>query len=119
MSQKIELLTIPETERFILDKLMDIETQGALTDQGLMRRCSPKELWQSDPVWKYYKNPKNKNRSTKNFDNKNDAYARLSEDGSVGVVVEVPGEVKYCPYCPAIGACEQADQMVQSGLLKI
>jgi hypothetical protein len=50
----------------------------------------------------YWKDPaKTEGRSTKNFDNKNDAYMRLSEDGHVGVVKEIKGQVSACKYCPA------------------
>ena len=54
-------------------------------------------------------------RSTKNFDNRHDAYIRLAEDGNVGIVVEVRGQVNACKYCAAFNICTQKDEYLKSG----
>ena len=69
--------------------------------------CSMEELWQSEPQFKYFSNPnKTDGKSTKNFDDRGEAYAHLSTKG-VGVIKEIPGEPKRCGYCDAWDICEQ------------
>jgi len=116
--QLIPLMTIPETEAFISQKLMAIDKYKD-TPEPELPHCTDKELWRDAPVFKYYKNPDSRRRSTKNFDNLHDANIRLSEDGNVGVVVEVPGTVKACKYCPAFSVCTQKDVYLADGSLKL
>lgn len=112
------LLSIEQTEAFIRNKLAEIARyQDA--DEADLPLCTDKELWRSSPVWKYYKNPQSTARSTKNFDNPQDAYLRLQKDGHIGKVVEVPGEVVACRYCPAFPLCSQAKALVADGSLKL
>jgi hypothetical protein len=112
------LLSIEQTEAFIRNKLAEI-TRYQDADEADLPLCSDKELWRSSPVWKYYKNPQNTTRSTKNFDNPQDAYLRLQQDGHVGKVVEVAGDVVACKYCPAFPLCSQAKALVADGSLKL
>lgn len=112
------LLSLEQTEAFIRNKLAEI-TRYQDADEADLPLCSDKELWRSSPVWKYYKNPQNTSRSTKNFDNAHDAYLRLQQDGHIGKVVEVPGEVVACKYCSAFPLCSQAKALVADGSLKL
>lgn len=112
------LYSLAETEAFIRRKLTLIQ-QHQDTPEPELPHCTDAELWRRDPVWKYYKNPDKLTRSTKNFDNRQDAYARLAADGHVGVVVEKPGEVVACKYCPALMLCSQAQALIQSGDLQL
>lgn len=114
LTQSFDLMTLRETEVFITRKLAAIE-QYMEADEDQIPLCTDDELWRSEPVFKYYKNPTKLARSTKNFDNRQDAYLRLAEDGNVGLVKEVPGQVTACKYCPAFAACSQKDQLVASG----
>lgn len=114
----IPLLSLEETESFISNKLNQIKRYENSPEEDLPL-CSDKELWRTDPQFKYYKNPEKRNRSTKNFDNKQDAYTRLAQDGNVGIVVEVPGQVIACKYCPAFVACTQKDALIAEGSLII
>lgn len=113
-TQSYQLLSLPETENFIRQKLTLIEKYFDAPEEEIPL-CSDDDLWRSEPVFKYYKNPTKTARSTKNFDNKQDAYLRLSEDGNVGIVKEVPGQATACKYCPAFAACSQKDQLIASG----
>lgn len=113
-TQSFELLSLNETEAFIRKKLALIEQYWNAPEEELPH-CSDDELWRSEPVFKYYKNPAKTARSTKNFDTMQDAMLRLSEDGNVGIVKEVPGQVTACRYCPAFAACTQKDQLVAAG----
>jgi hypothetical protein len=116
IQQDYPLLSIAETERYIKNRLSAIE-QYADADQKKIPDCTQKELWQKDPVFKYFKNPAKMQRSTKNYTTRADAEMRKSQEG-VGVVIEVPGEVKRCIYCSARPLCTQAEDLELKGLLK-
>lgn len=117
MERVLTLRPLAETERFIVDKLGQLERNWDLPEAELPL-CNDKELWRSDPVFKYYKKPENDKpggRSTKNFDNRHDAQLLFVSDGSIGKVKEVPGSPMACKYCAAFPICSQAAAMVASG----
>lgn len=118
MQRIYHLKSIPETEAFVRAKLALIERYKDAPEADLPL-CSDEDLWRKDPVWKYYKNPDNRNRSTKNFDNRQDAYVRMAQDGNVGVVIEVPGQAVACKYCPAFPVCSQKDALIAAGDLQL
>ena len=110
----LPLKSIQETDAFVTRKLNQIEQYWGATEE-LLPPCTDTDLWRSEPVFKYYKNPEKRARSTKNFDNRHDAQLRYIEDGSVGIVVEQPGQVTACKYCPAFAVCSQKDALIASG----
>ena len=110
----LPLKSILETDAFVKRKLAQIE-QYWDADESTIPPCTDADLWRSEPVFKYYKNPEKRSRSTKNFDNRHDAQLRFIEDGSVGIVIEQPGQVTACKYCPAFTVCSQKDALVASG----
>lgn len=110
----LPLKSIQETDAFVTRKLNQIEQYWGATEEQLPP-CTDTDLWRSEPVFKYYKNPEKRARSTKNFDNRHDAQLRYIEDGSVGIVVEQPGQVTACKYCPAFAVCSQKDALIASG----
>jgi hypothetical protein len=115
---KLQLMPVHETEKFVTKRVNDItKLMGASQDQ--LPLCTKEELWQKDDIYKYYKDPKKKARSTKNFTTKSEAVARLVKDGSIGVVDFFPGEVIHCKYCDVVGICDQAKSLVTSGMLKL
>lgn len=114
--QTFPLLSVAETEQFIRRKIALIEQYWDV-DEDEIPACDDEELWRSEPVFKYYKNPAKTTRSTKNFDNAHDARVRLVEDGSVGLIKEVPGQVTACKYCPAFAICTQKDSLIAQGEL--
>lgn len=117
-TQAFSLMGLNETEAFIRRKLELIE-QYWDADEADIPECDDEELWRSEPVFKYYKNADNANipgkRSTKNFDNRQDAVFFMSENGNVGTIKEVPGQVTACKYCPSFIACNQKDRLVAAG----
>lgn len=118
MSKRYPLLSTQETENFIKRKLREFEFFKD-ADESELPLCTDKELWRKEPQFKYYKNPDKMTRSTKNFDSKQDAYNRLATDGGKGTVIEVPGEVIACKFCPAYPICSQKDDLIASGALKL
>lgn len=117
MQKVFKLLSLEETEAYVRQRLRQIDHYFDKPEEEIPE-CTDKELWRRDPQWKYYKNPQKMTRSTKNFDDKMEAYQRLSKDGNVGVVIEVPGEVVACKYCPAFPICSQKDRLIADGSLK-
>jgi hypothetical protein len=118
LTKRYPLWSNEEIEHWITLKL---EAYVALADapQELLPECTDAELWASETVYKYYKNPKALTRSTKNFNNMDEALIRKSNDGDVGTIVTVPGEVKACRYCAVVGICEQAERMLADGRLNL
>ena len=113
-----QLKSLPETEHFIVSKIRLIDKYWNAPEEEIPA-CTDEELWRSEPQWKYYRDPKKTTRSTKNFDNKQEAYLRMAQDGNVGVIVEVPGKAVACKYCPAFPVCKQAQALIAAGDLDI
>lgn len=116
--KKIKLLSLEDTEAYISNKLSQLRQFKDLPEDQLPL-CNDKELWRKPPQYKYYKNPDKTTRSTKNFDNRNEAYERQAKDGNVGIVIEKPGEVVACKYCPAFPVCSQKDALIADGSLTL
>ena len=116
--QQIPLLPLDETENFVVGKLRQYELHRRDEEPDLPE-CSDKELWRQPPQFKYYRDPNKRARSTKNFSNAREAHERLVADGGKGIVVEVPGEVVACKYCPAFPICTQKDRYIADGSLKL
>lgn len=114
-TQKFNLLSTAETEQYVKSKIAQID-QYLKADEADIPHCSDEDLWRKPDVYKYYKDPaKTEGRSTKNYDSKQDAYIRLAEDGNIGIVKEVKGQVVACRYCPAFDVCTQKDMYLASG----
>lgn len=109
LSHRVELMSIEETEAWITNKLNELE-KYALADETEIPRCSDKELWRGETVYKYFADPqKTDGRATKNFTNLSEANAFRASKAK-GIVLTVPGKVKACSYCPAFLSCTQKDE---------
>lgn len=110
--RRIELLSLEETEAWITNKLRALEDAADLPETEIPY-CNDKDLWRGDTVWKFYLDPKKANdptaRATKSEDSLVAARAYQASKGGRGVIVEVPGKVKACSYCPAFPICSQKD----------
>ena len=115
LQQKIlSLKSIPETDAFVKRKLAQIDENWDKPEEEIPP-CSDEDLWRSEPVFKYYKNPQKTQRATKNCDTRQEAYIKLAEDGNVGIVKEQPGQVTACKYCSAFSICSQKDALIAQG----
>lgn len=112
--QSFPLLSLAETNRFVANKIELIERYWDAQEESIPL-CDDEELWRSEPVFKFYSNPEKTGRSTKNFDNRADATLHFVNNGSKGLIKEVPGQVMACKYCPAFGVCSQKDALIASG----
>ncbi len=118
LTTRYNLLSLPETESFVRQKLSTIKMYSQLPESEVPL-CTDKELWRSEAQFKYYaKSPTEQSRSTKNFNNKQAAQNHLMTKGK-GVVVEKPGEVKACKFCTAFTLCTQKDSLLADGSLKL
>jgi len=116
VSRKYNLMSVAETELWVQRKLALLESMQDTPEMELPL-CDAATLWQDQPVYKYYKNPNNLKRSTKNYDTMAEANLRWIEDGRVGVIHEVPGPAKACLYCDAFSICTQKDALIANGTL--
>ena len=108
----IPLMSLEETEQWVRSKLMQFQKYRNAPESELPE-CTDEELWRSAPEFKYYSDPtKTQGRSTKNFDDLNEARKYAAEKGK-GVVMTVPGEVKRCNYCAAFPICQQKNRYFQ------
>jgi hypothetical protein len=117
LQKKYLLLSLQETEAYVVDRVTTLLHLWKAPEE-LLPPCTDKELWRSEPQYKYYKKPENANngsRSTKNFETLVEANAHYHKDGAIGLVKTVPGEVKACKYCPGFGLCTQKDALIASG----
>ena len=111
-------MSLEDTEAYIAGKLTQLNNHKE-TPEPDIPKCTDEELWRKPAKWKYYKDPNKTKRSTKNFDNPGDAHAYRQSNGSFGIVVETPGEVVACKYCPAFPVCTQKDEYLANGTLKL
>ena len=115
--KKFPLMTPLQTETFIVDKFDEIDRFKDVAEPDLPK-CTSEDLWEEPTVWKYYSNPDNKGRATKNFNSGIEAAAHLQAKGK-GEVVEVQGKIKACAYCKAFPLCTQKDEYLIQGRLNI
>lgn len=109
LAYKIPLLSIAETDIYVNNKINLLQSLWDAPEDRLPE-CTDAELWRTPSVWKYYKNPLKKTRSTRTVTTQEEAYSLLAQDNYVGEVVEIKGEVKACAYCDAYAICKQKDR---------
>ena len=118
LAYPITLMPMGDTNRYVTKKVVMIDNLRDSPETDIPA-CTDEDLWRTKPTFKYYKNPAKRTRSTKNFTTLHEANSRLIDDKSVGIVVEVPGEVKACRYCSAFSKCKQGNGYLASGELKL
>lgn len=118
VSRDFKLLPLDTVQKYVEERVTKlIECENLPEDQ--LPLCTDKELWRKEDVFKYYKNPAATGKSTKNFDNYSDAYMKFVEDGSVGRIDTVKGQVTACLYCSGFTLCSQKDALIEAGELKL
>lgn len=110
LTHRVNLMSIQETEAWVRNKLLTLEKYADAPEEELPF-CTEKELWRSDPVFKFYLNPKKTSgRATKNCETMQEALEYKASKGGKGVIIETPGKVKACSYCAVFNICKQKDQ---------
>lgn len=115
LSTQYPLLTLEDTERYLIERLSLLQELRDKPEEQ-MPPCTDADLWRKPSVWKYYADPSKLARSTKNFDNQQEAEMFYRAKGK-GVVIEKKGTPSACKYCPAFTICKQKDQYIQDGSL--
>jgi len=118
ITRKYSLWSIEETENWIMNRVNTLNTLWE-TPQEDLPECTDEELWATQTTYKYYKNSNKLDRSTKNFDTMDEALIRKANDGDVGIIKTIPGEVKHCRYCPVQPLCTQSKRMIEEGRLML
>ena len=117
ITKEYPLWSTDRTEKYIKDKLAEIKN-NLNSSQDDLPTCSSEELWETETKYKYFKNP-NGQRATKVFNSLEEANTRMADDGMVGVVKTVRGEVKACRYCEVVEICKQAQLLEAAGRLTL
>jgi len=116
LTRSYPLWSVEQTEKYITDKLSDI-TRYLDKPQDELPECVADELWESETKFKYFKNPNKMARATKNYTSLLEAQSRMADDGNVGTIETVRGEVKACRYCEVSDVCQQARNLIIQGRL--
>lgn len=114
---KIPLLSEEATLASMQEFIRELEKHENTPEPDLPD-CTNDELWRDPPTYKYYKNPMNKTRSTKNFDDFAEARKYFAEQGFVGELVTVEGKAMACNYCDAAPMCSQYQRLKEAGMIK-
>lgn len=110
---KIKLLSLEDTEKFIKDKLQEIDYQSTL-DSSSLKHCSNEELWMKEITYKYYSDPNKTNgRSTKNFTSEIEANNYMASKGK-GVILRTDPLPTRCDYCSVKNICLQRSAMLNN-----
>lgn len=118
VSKSLKLLSLEDTETYIINKLKKIDKYMVLDENDLIY-CSDEDLWKEEDKWKVYNPNKsgklNMNRASKVFENESDAnnFVKLG-----GKVVKFGGGAKRCNYCNYTQICEQYVQLQLKGEIK-
>ena len=117
MSQHFQLWSHETTEKFISNKLQEINRFTKNTSVALPN-CTDKQLWKDPSEYKYYKNP-SASRATKNFGTDLAGANALMATNGVGIVKTIPSMAKACKFCNALPHCDQAADLLSKGLLTL
>jgi len=118
-SQDFVYLSLAETEKFIQNKI-DLLDQYANASEDQIPHCPDDELWMTESVFKYYKNPAKTNRSTKNSSEYHELHTLMTQNGC-GIIKEVKGVIKRCnpKWCAAFELCTQKDVYIAENRLDL
>jgi len=117
LTRTLPLLSIPETERWILGRLAKIEAAWDL-HQDAMPDCTPSELWMEPQKFAYYRDPKSA-KAYRVFDTPQEANALKAQENRPGSkIVARTSEPKFCRFCNGRLICLQAERYVTQGILQ-
>ncbi len=116
VEKDMPLKSLNYVENYIRGKLTDLEKYHDVAMENLPE-CTPEELWQKPPAFKYYSKPDSK-RASKVFTNAVEAQAHLNSKGK-GLIKTAPSEPVRCKFCPVAHVCNQAQRYIDQGILRI
>lgn len=118
IAREIPLWSLGQTDRFIKTKISEL-VKFMDVDEPDLPLCTDDDLWRKPTVWKYYKNPEKRARSSGNFNTIEEARIKLAEDGHVGVIEEFKGKAVACRFCSALPICGQAKALLEADELEL
>ena len=118
MTKQFTTLSIGDTENWVRAKLREIKSYWD-KPQDALPVCSPSDLWQGNPVYKYYKTGNVEGRATRVCDTPAEADRVRRENGGMGIVLPVYGKPKACKYCSALQICNQGQNYVRTGQIDL
>ena len=105
LTEKYLLHSVKDTEKFIIDKLNQLNKYMDLPESELPE-CTSEDLWRDKSVWKVYKDlssPRAMSGGVKETYEEAVSFQMIKG----GVVKEIKGQVKRCLRCPAFNICKQ------------
>lgn len=113
-SYKINLLSMAETEKFIIERISLFDHYKLASDEQLPD-CSFEELWSTEDTFAVMK--KDAKRATKVCSSQKDALQYMNENGIKGFVEFRPGKAKRCKYCSSNSICQQYKNLLKQNLI--
>lgn len=118
MDFELFLFSVKATKKWAKRKLKYVHSIRKAKVEDLPY-CTPTELWQGKPIYKYFTNPKN-TKATKVFKHDSHAaYAYLDSKNGVGVIKIIHAPIKACGYCDFSSKCDQYKMLVDTGKILI
>jgi hypothetical protein len=114
---KIPLMSLEETERYIREKLEQIDKYRDAKDEDLPP-CHVSELWAEQDKYAVYKIGNKK--ATKVCDSNQEALEYIKSkklDEKANKIEFRQGKIRRCKYCPANPICLQAKTLSDAGLI--
>lgn len=117
LGQEFPLESVAQVEHWVTQKLAEIERFSQADDQHIPL-CTDKDLWRTEPTYKYYANPEKMGKATAVFKSREEAVARQIAKGGKGIIQEHKSEPKACNHCAARAICGQYAGFVNQGIIK-
>ena len=111
---QIKLLSLQETEAYILSRLIQLEDSKNIPDNDLPY-CTSEELWAEPEVFAVMKEGAKK--ATKLCDSMVEAVEYMRIKKVAGYIERRAPKVKRCSYCSAAPMCSQREELEKDGLL--
>lgn len=111
----VPLFSFPSLENWI--KSVIRERRDLTIEDVDSTLCSPKDLWQKEPVYQYFSKP-DAARASKNFATPQEATAYLVSKGNKGIVKPKTTYAKACEYCLGNAICSQYQTLLAQGLIE-
>lgn len=116
ITKKLKLMALEETEAFVKQKIAAFKRYRKAPEASIPP-CTPEDLWQSEPVYKYFSKPEN-TRAQKVCDTYAEAHEQFMKGGTTGLIKTIPGKVKRCNWCDGYVLCTQKDEYIANGSLE-
>lgn len=116
LEKEYRLHSLSYVENYIRKKLTALQEYHD-TPEPELPLCTPEDLWQNPPKYKYFGKPDAK-RASKVFDNAGEAQMHLNAKGK-GRIEIAPSEPTRCKFCSVANRCSQAQGYINAGILRI